>query len=558
MNSTNNKLRGGYYTPQVISEFLAKWAIRNSNDRILEPSSGDGNILVECFKVLWGLGTPVSRIQQSLTGIEYYENEAQKARNRLQEFGLPVTTKNVQTGDFFQFCVRQLHQKPAYDVVIGNPPFIRYQDFPDDQKLVAIELMRINGLRTNRLANSWLAFLACSTMLLSKDGRLAMVIPAELFQVNYASQLRKYLSNFFKRIFIITFKKLVFHEVQQEVVLLLAERNGSDVEGIKVIELNDSRDLIDLEVKRIKKSELKPIDHNTDKWTKYFLEKDEILFLKQIVNGPKIKLAGELYEVDVGVVTGQNAFFVLSQQERDAFHLREHTRKIVTRSNHLDGLVFSERDFCGNVERDFPSFLFYPETEEHTNLPVSVEEYVKLGIRRNIHLGFKCRNRKFWFKVPSVWIPDAFMLRQVHAFPKLVINSTSATCTDTLHRVKFKNGFSQNMIAISFLNSLTFAFSEITGRSYGGGVLTFEPSEAERLPIPIVDSHAIDFSEIDLLLRKGGKIEQILNITDYYLLRVGLGLSKKETALLRRIWSKLRDRRISRKQIQRTLTTSSS
>ena len=51
MNSEQNKLRGGYYTPTPISEFLAKWAIRNPSDRILEPSCGDGNILTESYKI---------------------------------------------------------------------------------------------------------------------------------------------------------------------------------------------------------------------------------------------------------------------------------------------------------------------------------------------------------------------------------------------------------------------------------------------------------------------------------------------------------------------------
>ena len=37
-----NKLRGGYYTPDKISEFIAEWAIRNASDSVLEPSCGDG------------------------------------------------------------------------------------------------------------------------------------------------------------------------------------------------------------------------------------------------------------------------------------------------------------------------------------------------------------------------------------------------------------------------------------------------------------------------------------------------------------------------------------
>ena len=31
-----NKLRGGYYTPDKISEFIAEWAIRKTSDSVLE------------------------------------------------------------------------------------------------------------------------------------------------------------------------------------------------------------------------------------------------------------------------------------------------------------------------------------------------------------------------------------------------------------------------------------------------------------------------------------------------------------------------------------------
>ena len=40
-----NKLRGGYYTSDKISEFIAEWAIRKTSDSVLEPSCGDGSFL---------------------------------------------------------------------------------------------------------------------------------------------------------------------------------------------------------------------------------------------------------------------------------------------------------------------------------------------------------------------------------------------------------------------------------------------------------------------------------------------------------------------------------
>jgi adenine-specific DNA-methyltransferase len=101
-------------------------------------------------------------------------------------------------------------------------------------------------------------------------------------------------------------------------------------------------------------------------------------------------------------------------------------------------------------------------------------------------------------------------------------------------------------VATAFLNSLTFAFAEVMGRSYGGGVLELEPNEAEKLPLPLIGADALDLHALDQLLR-AGKIEAVLDVTDTVLLRNGLGLNDKEIRMLRTIWQKLRDRRINRK-----------
>ena len=50
--ATDQKLRGGYYTPAQIARFLADWAITTSTETVLEPSCGDGNILAAAAEVL--------------------------------------------------------------------------------------------------------------------------------------------------------------------------------------------------------------------------------------------------------------------------------------------------------------------------------------------------------------------------------------------------------------------------------------------------------------------------------------------------------------------------
>ncbi len=463
----------------------------------------------------------------------------------------------IHKGDFFAYAQKHIsdtgllaycddREPRFFDAIVGNPPFVRYQNFPEDQRKPAFELMQRAGMHPSKLTNTWVPFLVASSFLLTEHGRMAMVIPAELLQVNYAAELRRFLSDFYKKITLITFKKLVFEGIQQEVVLLLGEKNGDKHTGIRTIELNGIEELASYEHTDFSNTELKPIDHNTEKWTQYFLDNKEIELLRSLQANPKLTEAGKVIDVDVGVVTGQNQFFVLSEEQIKGVSLKRYSQRIVSRSGHLKGVIFSEDDWHSNVENNLPAYLLDLPKKDFDELPKAAQDYIKTGEAAEFHTGFKCRIRPRWYIVPSVWTPDAFMLRQVHGYPKLIVNRAGATCTDTIHRVKLLNGISAEVIAAAFLNSLTFAFSEVMGRSYGGGVLELEPNEAEKLPLPLVGAEKLDLDKLHGLLLNDD-VKGILDITDKVLLIEGLGLPDKQVKMLRGIWEKLRDRRINRK-----------
>jgi len=443
---TYQKLRGGYYTPEPMANFLADWAIRSLDEQVLEPSCGDGNILVAAAKHLLALGASPDTLDQQLHGVELDPREAAKAIQRLQALDISLTANNlIHVGDFFAHCQRDmfgekvltlvLKERQRFDAVIGNPPFIRYQHFPKEHQQIAFQLMQQAGLRPSRLTNAWLPFLVVGSLLLKEQGRLAMVIPAELFQVNYAAKVRQFLSDYYSRVTLVTFQKLVFDGIQQEVVLLLAERNHTPNSGIRAIELNSIGDLNVLTPAKLDTIELKPLDHSTEKWTQYFLKADEIRLLREMRAHPGITLSNQVLDVDVGVVTGRNAFFVLSQDQVKTHSLEPHLERMVSRSGHLNGAIFKAEDWQENVEAQLPAFLFTPTDVPLGDLPEPLQRYIALGETKNYHKGYKCRIRPRWYIVPSIWIPDAFMLRQVHAYPKLILNTAQAVCTDTIHRV---------------------------------------------------------------------------------------------------------------------------
>jgi adenine-specific DNA-methyltransferase len=542
---TDQKLRGGYYTPTAIADFLAQWAIRSPDSMILEPSCGDGTLLQSSVKTLMRCGVEAHKAISFVHGVELDSDEASKAVENIKLLSDTLPPVEIHIGDFFTYCKTDLIDKRLFDVVIGNPPFIRYQNFPEAYRTVAFELMQSAGLRPNRLTNIWVPFLVASTLLLNKNGRLAMVIPAELLQVNYAAELRYFLSEYYSTITMVTFRKLVFDGIQQEVVLLLCERNGTSHKGIRTVELNSINDLAFDERFIRPNGHLKELDHSTEKWTMYFLDQDELTLLRQLAKHPGLRLSGEVIDVDVGIVTGLNSFFVLTNEQREHYQLQSYTSPIVGRSTHLKGAVFSNADWKVSVNKNAQAYLFTPPALPMNALHENVQRYIASGESEGANKGYKCRIRKQWYIVPSVWTPDAFMLRQIHHYPKIILNSASATCTDTIHRVRMRNGVTTRTATAAFLNSLTFAFSETAGRSYGGGVLELEPNEAEKIPMPLVGADQLDLDEIDRLLRKDD-IYGVLQITDEVLLQRGLGLSVNEVQRVRKIWEKLRDRRINR------------
>ena len=523
-----DKLRGGYYTPTDMADFIIQWAHTMPESRILEPSCGDGSFL----NAIRNEG-----VAENVTGIELDPNEAQKAG----QYGFEVVQ-----GDFFSFYKNNIDGGEGYDIILGNPPFIRYQNFDEKYRSVAFELMKKHDFHPNRLTNIWLPFLLLSCEALKENGKLGMVIPAELFQVDYASEARNYLSTHFDKLTLVTFKKLVFDDIQQEVVLLLGEKKSNE-KGIRVVELDGMEDLVNEGLACLERAEMKKLDHSADKWVKYYLTNEQLDVLSKLNADTRISDAQELFEVNVGLVSGENDFFLASWDSVIDRNLEDNVSPIISRSEQVKGVLLSEEEYLNLREKGKKVFIFTPGDKPIEELSESARDYISWGESKGYNNNYKCRIRKRWYYVPMSWRADAFLIRQANLYPKMIINSVGALVTDTLHKVRFKKGVNGDAVAAAFLNTYTLALSETLGRSYGGGVLTFEPGEMRRMRIPMIGADKLEIKIIDRLQREG-KYEEILAYTDKVLLYDSLHLTEQEVTLLHSIWDKMRNRRLMRKQ----------
>jgi len=525
------KLRGGFYTPEPIAEFILRWGINGGKDLdILEPSCGDGVFLEQIQK---------HKLEyHSITAVELDTEEATKSEK------IELKNKQIINADFHAYCNNTLQR---FDLIVGNPPYIRYQFFDREQQAEANDIFIKAGLSYSKLTNAWVSFVVGSSLLLkAQGGKIGFVLPAEVLQVSYAQQLRNFLSHFYNKINIISFEKLVFPDIQQEVVLLLCEKNGSKDHNIEHIELRDANDLQKLDVS-ILKSPKKKIDFKSKKWTFYFLEQEEIDFLETISKKYNIPTLGKFANVEVGITTGSNDFFTVPLSTIEEFNLEDYAKPMVGRSVQVNSVIFTNKDWENNKFSKAKAHLLVFPDSKNLNRKNGAVKYIAHGESKGIHKGYKTGIRNDWFVVPSLKISDALFIRRNNLYPRLIINEAKAYTTDTMHRVFVKPNVDIKSLTASYYNSLSLAFTEISGRSHGGGVLELMPSEAERILLPYHEDNSLLLPDIDKLIRDKTNIEDILKITNQVVLKKHFGLTEKEIKLAHSIWKKLSSRRLNRR-----------
>jgi len=535
-DSTEQKLRGAYYTPLQLANEMVKLFAAENIETILEPSCGDG-VFLDSLK-------EQGIIDQftSITAVEIDDIESKKVRKRYSN-NKPLTVVNQ---DFFCFYNENVEKK-KYDLILGNPPYIRYQYLTEAQREILSKILTTQGMKSNKLINAWVGFIVACTQLLSGNGRIAFVIPAEILQVAYAEDLRLFLSNQYSRITLITFEKLVFPEIEQEVLVFIGEKGGEE-KGIRIIEMNDLDDFASLD---LHSNGYQKMLHVKEKWTKYFTNAEEIQIIQQIRKDKRFAPFSSFGKINVGVTTGHNDYFSVDKNTCEKYDLGDVTLPLIGRSAHAHGIYFTAEDWLKNVEENKKARLVvFPEKplEEYKE---KNKEYIQLGEKEGVHEGYKCSIRDKWYIVPSIWIPDAFFLRRNNLYPKFVLNACGAISTDTMHRMRFNEGIDADTLLLSYYNSISFAFTEICGRSYGGGVLEILPGEMGNIMLPVIQNFS-NTKKIELLniidscVGNSGNIEDALDVIDNEVLVSYLGIEKDVCEKCRKIWEKLQKRRLGR------------
>jgi adenine-specific DNA-methyltransferase len=513
-NGDREKVLGAVYTPPRVAAALTRWAVRTSNESVLDPSCGEGVFLAAARTRLADLGSR----NPKCVGVDIDPKTA--------------AYTGAICSDFFAWA----DKAPKQDVILGNPPFIRSHLFPETSRILAFPVMEKMGFRPSRLMSTWAPFLAICCGMLKPTGRIAMVIPEELLAVGYAKELRDFLLRRFRRVVVCLPESNIFQEVQQAVVLLLCETATDLPAGLFTIDYSDLE-----EGNYQAAQEATPWSWN-NKWSHLFLSERERRNLNNWWPTLGWSPISEYGRVEVGIVTGDNDFFILRGREAGRFP-QQHLVPIITSARDLRGIRFDTDDFRKVVEDNRPAYLLNLNQPRSLLAPAE-RDYVEMGERQKVSQRYKCRVREPWYAVPSIWQPDAILLRQAGDMPRLVHLAKKCAATDTIHRVTWIQPARGRRHAVSFMNTWTLLASELTGRSYGGGVLELMPGEANHLPLPepTEDLDGI-FDEIDETVRARDMFTAVEKVDEIVLPRQ---MTKGDRNVLRATLDKLIQRRKSK------------
>lgn len=466
------KARGAYFTPDSISRFITDWAVRDVDDTVLEPSAGDAAFLVQAVRRLKYLAQDDS-YEPSVHGVEIHAHSARVARAFIKEAG---GVPDVIESDFFL-----VDPEPRYSAVIGNPPYIRYQDFSGESRVRSRAAALGAGVSLTALASSWAAFTVHSALFLKPGGRMGLVLPAELLSVNYASVVRKFLFERFKSVELVLFSEQVFPEAEADVLLLLAD--GFD-EGptahATIYQAQDAAALEDLGGPLT----WTPTDPSA-KWTGLLVDPDAIEPLRTLKQDGQFTNLEAWGDTTLGMVTGNNSFFALSPARVAELELSRSDliRLSPPGSSHLRGLSLSVDMLTRLGSKNRATWLFRPSEP----LSEAAQAYVDAGHLAGVDQAYKCRVRKPWYRVPLLKPADLLLTCMNADTPRLTTNGSGAHHLNSVHGVYLggdHRDIGLELLPLASLNSVTLLNAEMVGRSYGGGILKLEPREADVWAMP--------------------------------------------------------------------------
>lgn len=464
---------GQFATPTVLAREILSYGLGlmrdNEQIRFLDPAIGTGAFYSALLKMIG------CRRIECAKGYEIDPHYGAPARELWAGSGLDISLSD--------FTLAEPPQD-GINFLICNPPYVRHHHLVIDEKKRLREMSKkAAGMKLSGLAGLYCHFLALSHRWMSPDGIAGWLIPSEFMDVNYGSELKRYL---LEEVTLLRIHRFDPNDVQfddalvSSAVVWLKKTKPPEMHSVEFSYGGThtapaiSRQIASIELA------------NEAKWTRFPRQEIRTAMVDTILS--------DIFDIKRGIATGGNDFFIFNREKIDQHGLSmDFFRPILPSSRYInvDEIAADEQ---GNPVLSKPLFLLdcrLPEQEVREHHP-ALWRYLESG-REDVASRYLCKSRRTWYRqenrktAPFVC---TYMGRGDDRPFRFILNHSQAIASNTYLMLYPKPHISQiisdgnNLLKLIWdgLNAISSESLKAEGRVYGGGLHKIEPKEMAKLP----------------------------------------------------------------------------
>ncbi len=360
----HRKEMGIYYTPTYIVDYivmntlgklLEKTAVKDiPKINVLDPACGSGSFLIKAFDVLCDAyekktGKRVTYAQKksiltdNIHGVDLDPKAVEIAKLNLllkaaeKKRTLPMLDNNIKCGNsliddkkvagdkafVWEKEFPTIMKKGGFDVVIGNPPYVRQEELKSIKGYLAENYSVFNSM-----ADLFVYFFEKEIQILKEEGYFGMIVSNKWLKAGYASKLREFLKNYYLEKFVNFGDLSIFKGATTYPCITILKKSKIPNERTVVLEVTktDFTSLYDYE-----KDKSFSIDQKNFKKSGWSFKDDNIT---KILN--KIQKTGKPLkdyidnEVYRGILTGLTEAFVIDEdKKKELIRKDKNSQKII-------------------------------------------------------------------------------------------------------------------------------------------------------------------------------------------------------------------------------------
>lgn len=398
----------------------------------------------------------------------------------------------------------QVFAKGGFDVVIGNPPYVRVQSLKENY-FSQTEFLEKTYVSATGKYDLYAIFMESSYNHINQFGLVSFILPHKFLVADFGNGIRKFLSENKAVESIVHFgSDIVFNDASTYTCIVNLQKKADELKFVKIKPLNITNSF-----------KFNSIDYSSLSNEAWLLkDKTEISLFDKITKGKSLdNMCEGIYQ---GLITtGDDIFMVEGEIEDKIF--RGYSKALASNIELEAGLlkeVLKGQDIKRYLPLRSNRYVIYPHKLNSSNKTVAIEEdnfenlYPKTF---NYLLNFKEHlvekkiryktNPKYWYSLHrsreiSLFEQNYLITPQLQNYPSFTVKETNVYADAGGYLLLPKKMYN-SLELLPILNSkLLWYFIKNTSSEYGGGYFYFKTKYLEPFCIPTQRLDEFDFKDV--------------------------------------------------------------